>query len=91
MLDCATSRLLTPASGFAPSTCAQVHRIIGHIVHGSLTLRSVTGLILIGCALLRSVRGRCGEPRVGGLCGLHECVHVTLGVLASGAGGASAE
>jgi len=68
MLDCATSRLLTPASGFAPSTCAQVHRIIGHIVHGSLTLRSVTGLMLIGCALLRSVRGRCGEPRVGRIC-----------------------
>jgi hypothetical protein len=59
--------------GFAPSTCAQVHRIIGHIVHGSLALRSVTGLMLIGCALLRSVRGRCGEPRVGGLCRLHEC------------------
>ncbi len=50
--------------GFAPSTCAQAHRIIGHIVHGSLSLRSVTGLMLIGCALLRSVRGRCGEPRV---------------------------
>jgi len=30
---------------------AQVHRIIGHIVPRSLTLRSVTGLMLIGCAL----------------------------------------
>ena len=30
---------------------AQVHRIIGHIVPRSLTLRSVTDLMLIGCAL----------------------------------------
>jgi hypothetical protein len=76
MLDCATSRLLSPASGFAPSTCAQVHRIIGHIVHGLLSLRSVTGLMLIGCALLRSVRGRCGEPR-GGM----SVVHVRVGAV----------